>query len=109
MGGLGHLIGDLERDWGVSVGSALYGGSESYVASARTDSGADAVVKIEMPPYASVATEVLTLLAADGRGYARLLGYNEEHHATLQERLGCSLRTIGLPMPTQIEILCSTV
>ncbi|HEY6581152.1 MAG TPA: hypothetical protein VIZ60_08475 [Rubrobacter sp.] len=50
MGGLGHLIGDLERDWGVSVGSALYGGSESYVASARTDSGADAVVKIEMPP-----------------------------------------------------------
>jgi streptomycin 6-kinase len=84
-------------------------GSEAYVAHAKTDSGADAVVKIEMPPYASFATEVRTLLAADGRGYVRLLEHDEERHATLQERLGPSLRTFELPTTTQIQILCSTL
>src|SRR5215207_3116147 len=106
---LGRLIGELERDWGVAVGSTLPGGSESYVAAARTDAGDDAVVKIEMPPYASFASEVRTLVAAEGRGYVRLLDHDEERHALLQERLGSSLRESGLPIPTQIDILCETL
>ena len=104
---LGSLIRELERDWGVTVGPTLSGGSESYVAAARTSSGDDVVVKIEMPPYASIAGEVRTLVAAEGRGYVRLLDHNEERNAMLQERLGPSLRESGLPISTQIEILCS--
>ena len=106
---LGCLIGGLERDWGITVGHTLGGGSESYVAAVRTDAGADAVVKIEMPPHASFAGEVRTLLAADGRGYARLLNRDEERHALLQERLGPSLRESGLPVRIQIEVLCATL
>lgn len=106
---LGHLIDELERDWGVTVGPALHGGSESYVAAVRTDAGGDAVIKLEMPPYASFAGEVRILIAADGRGYVRLLEHDEERNAMLQERLGPSLREFGLPVLTQIEILCATL
>jgi len=103
------LIRDIERDWGVTIGPTLPGGSESYVAAARTRVGDDAVVKLEMPPYASFASEVRTLIAADGRGYARLLEHDEERSAMLQERLGPSLQEFGLPVPVQIEILCATL
>ncbi|MGH3144837.1 MAG: aminoglycoside phosphotransferase family protein [Rubrobacter sp.] len=106
---LGALIHELERAWGVTVGSTLQGGSESYVAAARTRVGGDAVVKLEMPPYASFPGEVRTLAAAEGRGYVRLLEHDEERYAMLQERLGPSLRGFGLPVPNQIEILCATL
>ena len=62
-----------------------------------------------MPPYASFAPEVRTLLAADGRGYVRLLEHDEERYATLLERVGPSLRTFELPTTAQIVILCSTL
>ncbi len=109
MDRLGCLLDDLERDWHLAVGRTLSGGSASYVAAARTSSGEDAVVKLEMPPYESFAGEVRTLVAADGRGYARLLDHDEERHAMLQERLGPSLDGSGLPVSTQIKILCATL
>jgi streptomycin 6-kinase len=106
---LGCLICELEHDWGVTLGPALRGGSESYVAAAKTNSGDDTVVKIEMPPYASFACEVRTLAAAQGRGYVRLLDHDEGRNAMLQERLEPSLRESGLPISTQIGILCATL
>lgn len=106
---LGLLVGDLERGWGVTVGPTLHGGSESYVAAARTKAGDAAVVKLEMPPYASFAGEVRTLAAADGRGYVRLLDHDGGSNAMLQERLGPSLRESGLSIRAQIEILCATL
>ena len=109
MEDLGPLIREVESEWGITVGPALGGGSESYVAVARTASGTDAVVKLEMPPYASFAGEVGTLAAADGRGYARLLDHDERRKAMLQERLGPSLRGAGLPVRVQIELLCATL
>ncbi len=99
MDRLGLLIGELERHWGMTVGPTLRGGSESYVAATKTDGGEDAVVKIEMPPGASFASEVRALVAADGRGYVRLLDQDDERNAMLQERLGPSLRESGLPIP----------
>jgi streptomycin 6-kinase len=62
-----------------------------------------------MPPYAAFASEVRTLVAAEGRGYVRLLTYDGARRAMLQERLGPSLRRFGLPVSTQIEILCATL
>lgn len=106
---IGGLIDELERAWGVTVGATLHGGSASYVAAAKTDVGEDAIVKLEMPPYESFAGEVRTLLAAGGRGYARLLNRDEERHAMLQERLGPSLEESGLPVPARVEILCATL
>ena len=107
--GLGSLIRELERGWGVTVGRTLSGGSESYVAAVRTPLGGDAVVKLEMPPYASFASEAKTLAAADGRGYVRLLDSNEGRHAMLLERLGPSLGEAGLPVRAQIEAHCAAL
>lgn len=109
LAGLGRLVRELERKWGVAVGPALGGGSESYVAAAVTPGGEEAVIKLEMPPYGSFASEVRTLIAAEGRGYARLLELDEGRHATLQERLGSSLRESGLPVPARVEVLCATL
>lgn len=106
---LGCLIDELEREWGVTVGSTLSGGSESYVAAARTEAGDDAVIKLQIPPYASITSEVQTLIAAKGRGYVRLLHHDEERNAMLQERLGPSLRESGLPVRAQIRLLCATL
>ncbi len=93
----------------MTVGSALHGGSESYVAATKTRTGGEAVVKIEMPPYASFGSEVRTLIAADGRGYVRLLEHDEGRKAMLQERLGVPLSECGLSIPTQIGVLCTTL
>ena len=93
----------------MTVGTTLSGGSESYVAAARTEAGEDAVLKLQMPPYASIASEVRTLIAAEGRGYVRLLGHDDERNAMLQERLGPSLRESGLRVPAQIRVLCATL
>lgn len=79
------------------------------MARATTGSGVDAVVKIEMPPYPSFATEVRTLLAADGHSYVCSIEHDVGRHANLQERLGPSLRVFDLPVPSQLEILCSTL
>lgn len=109
LASLSRLIRELERDWGVTVGAVLSGGSEAYVAAAKTDTGEDAVVKLEMPPYGSFAGEVRALSAAEGRGYARLLKWDERRHAMLQERLGPSLYESGLPVLARVEILCATL
>ncbi len=104
---LGRLLDGLEQDWHLTVGRTLSGGSASYVAAVRTSNGKDAVVKLEMPPYESFAGEVQALVAAGGRGYVRLLDHDEERHSMLQERLGAPLDESGLPVSTQIEILCA--
>ncbi len=109
LASLVRLIQELEWKWGVDFGPALGGGSESYVAPAMTPDGEEVVVKLEMPPYGSFAGEVRTLLAAEGRGYARLLDLDEGRHVTLQERLGPSLCESGLPVPARVEILCATL
>lgn len=107
--GLGRMVEELGRHWEVTVGQVLSGGTESYVAAVRTEAGEHAVLKIEMPPYASFEGELRTLMAADGRGYARLLDWDEERRAMLQERLGPALSESGLSVTAQIEVLCTTL
>ena len=106
---LGRMVEELERDWEVTIGQVLSGGTESYVAAVRTEAGEDAVLKIEMPPYASFEGELRTLMAADGRGYARLLDWDRARRAMLQERLGSTLSGSGLSVTAQIEVLCTTL
>ena len=109
LAGLGSLIREVEHEWGVTVGATLSGGTESFVAAAKTGSGEEVIVKLEIPPYESFAGEVRVLSAAEGSGYARLLNWDEERHATLQERLGPPLEESGLPIPIQMDILCATL
>jgi streptomycin 6-kinase len=106
--GLGGAIAQLEHDWQVVVGATLSGGSESYVAAATTADGAQAIIKIAIPGN-DLACEATVLRLAKGHGYARLLKHDPARQAMLQERLGASLATLGLPVNLQIQIICTTL
>lgn len=105
---LGDLIQQLEHDWDMVVGATLHGGSESYVAQATTGDDVQAVIKIAIPGN-DLAGETTVLRLAKGHGYARLLKRDPARRAMLAERLGPSLATLGLPVTTQIEIICATL
>ncbi len=81
--GLGGVIEQLEHDWDVVVGSTLHGGSESYLATATTGDGVDAIIKIAIPGN-DLACEATVLGLAKGHGYARLLKHDPARQAILQ-------------------------
>lgn len=106
---LPDLIDTLERAWDLTVGVALPGGSAAYVAAATTAEGAPAVLKLHLPGYDDVASEIRVLRIANGRGYVRLLRSDEARGALLLERLGPRLSRLGLPIRGQLEIICATL
>jgi streptomycin 6-kinase len=102
------LLTDLARRWSITVGPALPGGHGGYAVRARTAGGRPAVLKLIVPgPYA--AREIATIVAASGHGYVRLLAYDVERYAMLQEALGPSLERLGTPPERAIRVLCATL
>jgi streptomycin 6-kinase len=106
--GLGAVVGRLEHDWDLVVGSTLHGGSESYVAAATTGDGVEAIIKIAIPSN-DLACEATVMRLAEGHGYARLLRHDPARQAILLERLGAPLAELGLPTSLQIQIICATL
>ncbi|MEY2453276.1 MAG: streptomycin 6-kinase [Acidimicrobiaceae bacterium] len=113
LDGLGALVDELERDWDITIGATLSGGTASYVAEATTAEGESAVLKVAMPAQftslGDLGNEIRTLTIADGHGCARLLRHDEERRALLLERLGRKLDDLGLPVQRQLEIICATL
>lgn len=121
---LDDLVRSLERDWGITVGQALSGGSEAFVAEAVAASseasaaasedaaGEKHILKIGMPAMLGNTTfenEALALTCEGGKGYARLIRSDLTRRALLLERLGKPLESLSLPVQAQIEILCRTL
>ena len=110
---IGGLLTQLERRWDVTVGATMTGGTASLVAEATMADGSPAVVKLAMPSEhdgrASLELEARVLRLAEGRGCVRLLAYDGECGAVLLERLGRQLHELGLPLPRQLEIICSVL
>jgi streptomycin 6-kinase len=98
------LVAELERRWSVQVVESLPGGTSAYVGLARTADGDDVVLKVSVPDP-DFADEIGTLERARGRGYVRLLAYDESELAVLLEALGTSLDRSGLPPEEQIEVM----
>lgn len=106
---LPELVAGLEREWGIGVEpTALHGGSASYLARAVTEMGAPAILKITMPSE-DIGGEIVTLQRSAGRGYVRLLRHDAARGALLQERLGPTLGSLGLPVDEQIRVICATL
>jgi hypothetical protein len=76
-----------------SLPDDLHGSREDRRGGAGGGAGSDAVIKVAAPWHAGFENEVRTLLAARGRGYARLLDHDEDRKAMLLERLGSPLST----------------
>src|SRR5271154_6939941 len=70
---LPQRITELERRWSITVGRTSLGGTEAFVAEARTADGQDVVLKIAIAGLDPSRQELRTLRAAEGRGYAKLL------------------------------------
>ena len=105
---LADLVAGLERDWCVVVGATLSGGSDAYVAEATAADGRAAILKLALPGT-DASHQIDTLLHAGGRGYVRLLRHDHARQAMLQERLGAPLATLGVPVSTQLEVICATL
>lgn len=105
--GLSSLVGDLEETWQIEVGELLTGGTEGLVLAATRAGDEPVVLKIGVP--GELKREARALQIADGRGYARLLAWDEARDALLLEKLGPKLIDLDLPVHEQIEIICETL
>ena len=113
LDGLDALADELAREWNITIGATLSGGTASYVAEVTTAEGGAAVLKVAMPAeftsLGDLSNEIRTLTIADGHGCARLFRHDEERRALLLERLGRKLDDLGLPVQRQLEIICATL
>ena len=103
------LVAELERLWNITVGPTMPSATEAYVSETLSSSGEPGVLKIPIPAADKVRRELGVLLAADGRGYARVLHHDPASGAMVLERLGPQLFQLGYPIKRQIEIICATL
>jgi streptomycin 6-kinase len=106
---LGEQVSEYERRWGIRVAGTCLGGTEGFVAEARTGDGQEAVLKIVLTGADPKRQELRTLRAANGKGYARLLRADEERNVLLVEKLGQQLHACGLPEEQVISHICATL
>jgi streptomycin 6-kinase len=105
---LPDVLAGLEEAWSIQVGEPLRGGTASYTARAHSVAGTPAVLKIAVPdPF--FGRQVRTLLAAQGRGYVKVLAHDVSRHAVLLEPLGPSLGRCGLTPEWQLTVLADTL
>jgi streptomycin 6-kinase len=109
LAGLGRLVAELERKWDLSVGRTFATSTEAFVAEALTTDGRQAVLKIPITGIDPSLREQRTLLAANGRGYVKVLRHDPAKGVMLLERLGPQLHQFGLSLDVQIEIICATL
>jgi streptomycin 6-kinase len=103
------LAAELQGRWGVTIGQTMANATEAYVAETTSSRGEPSVLKIPVPGDDKARRELGVLLAADGRGYARVLQHDPTSGAMLLERLGPQLFQLGYPIERQIEIICATL
>ena len=109
LAGLDELLASLERDWGLTIGQAMRGGSAAFVAEARDGAGKRFIIKVSIPTAWAGRREAELLAAANGKGYARLVRRDPDRRAILIEKLGARLDTMHLPYEQQIDIMCATL
>ena len=111
LASLDGLVASLEQKWGVRAGEAMPGGSHAFVAPAEDERGGQYVLKIELPDGDAGAfwQGVEALRLANGHGYAQIYKWDGPARATLLERLGPPLKTLGFAPERQMELLCAAL
>lgn len=109
LDGLDQTLGELEAEWGLTIGEALPGGTAAFVAEAADAEGHASIIKVGTPASAVGRHEAAILAIARGKGYVRLLRHDTAHHAILLEKLGSRLDELELPYSGKIDIMCATL
>ena len=104
------LVGDLERDWAIAVGTPFTDGTEAFVAPVTRHDGTDAVLKVLVPrrDVDAAGDEATVLRLAGGEGCVQLHADDQARGALLLERLGPSLHDLRLPLARRLVILADT-
>lgn len=103
---LPELVAGLERDWDITVGAPVSGGSESLIAPATMADGTEAMLKVRPPGDATAAEREIAILAAvAGDGCAALLRADLARCALVTERLGEMLGRSTLPLKERVTVL----
>jgi streptomycin 6-kinase len=103
------IVAGLERDWAITVGRVFGDATEALVAEATMADGRAAVLKVHVPrgDGRHARDEITFLRLAGGEGCAGLLRGEPERGALLVERLGPSMRELGLPVRQRHVELCA--
>jgi streptomycin 6-kinase len=109
LAALPTIVADLERRWNVVVGQTMPNATEAFVAETTSAGGQAGVLKLPIPDADRARRELAVLLAANGRGYVRVLEHDPASGAMLLERLGPQLCQLGYPIEAQIETICATL
>jgi streptomycin 6-kinase len=108
LAGLSELVGELEREWSITVGGAFGDATEAYVAEATRPDGKRAVLKLIVPrPGDNAANEITALRLANGGGCAELYRADATRNALLLERLGPSIAGYDFPLEYRLMIFTS--
>lgn len=106
---LPDLVRSLENEWSITVGRPFDDATEAFVAEATLDDGAPAVLKLMIPRDGGASgNEILVLNLAKGEGCVRMLRSDQNRDALLLERLGPSLKDLGLPLEKRHKVMCAT-
>ena len=108
---LAELPGRLQQlaaRWDLTLGRVMPGGSASYVVAATDSADRHLVVKVGLPGH-PLGEEGQLLRVADGWGYARCHGLDEEHDALLLEQLGTPMEFKPMPPGAKLDRLVDTL
>jgi len=109
LANVGNIVSALAVEWDLTLGQQRSGGTASVVVEATTADGQAAALKVSVPGLDPTFSELRLLLAANGRGYARVLRHDKSREAILLERLGAKLAELGVNIDKQIDAICSTL
>lgn len=111
LANLDKMVSELERQWNITVGEALSGGTHALVAPADGPNGERYVLKADMPEGlgGDFASGMRVLKTADGHGYAKLYAYDPERKACLLERLGNPLDQLEYSVFEKLRIICAAL
>ena len=106
---LPDMLSDLQNMWTLQVGGQLTGATSAYVATATTESGRPAVIRISVPSTEDFPRAVHTLDVAGGRGYVRLLDFDLPRLAMLLEPLGMPMNRTGYTPDRQLATVAAVL
>lgn len=111
LANLDNTISEWEKEWHISVGEVLSGGTHAFVAHADGENGEKYVLKIDMPENFGdeFSREIAALKMANGIGCAKLYAYDLKRRACLLERLGKPINQLEYSVNEQLEIICNTL
>ena len=111
LANLDNMISELEKEWHISVGESLPGGTHAFVAYADAENGEKYILKMDMPENlgGKFLNEITVLKLSAGIGYTKLHRYDLKRKACLLERLGKPINQLGYSVEKQLEIICGTL